>query len=111
MSPATIPGGPLSPTQLRRLTWAARLPLAWTATPRRRRLLVLALAAPGFGLVTTTPLHHALALLALGAVLFALALAFRRRTEPVFVSAEAAELWPPPSSAPPSAGHWELPHA
>ena len=35
------------------------------------------------------------ALLLAGFVLFALAIAFRRRTEPVFVRAERAALWPP----------------
>lgn len=85
-----------------RLGLSAQLPLAWTMNPRRRRLLVLGLAAPGFALITTAPLHRTFALLALGAVLFAAALIFRRRTEPAFVRAEAAGHWPPVS--PPSSG-------
>jgi hypothetical protein len=91
---------------LRRLGWSARLLRAWTSSPRRRRLLVLGLAAPGFVLITTTPLHRTFGLLALGTVLFAAALIFRRQTEPAFVRAEAAGHWPPPPSAP-----WEIPHA
>jgi hypothetical protein len=82
----------------RSLGWGIRLPLAWTVSPRRRRLLVLGLAAPGFSLIATTPFHHALGLLALGAVLFVAALMFRRWTEPAFVRAEAAGHWPPPPS-------------
>jgi hypothetical protein len=85
----------LSPAELRRLVWASRLPRAWILTPRRRRLLVVGLAGPGFLLVATTPVHQALALLVVGAILFAAALVFRGRTEPAFVRAEAADLWPP----------------
>ena len=84
--------------ELRRLGRGAWLPLAWTSSPRRRRLLVLGLAAPGFVLVTATPLHRSFGLLALGAVLFAAALIFRWGTELAFVRAEAAGDWPPPSS-------------
>jgi hypothetical protein len=91
------PGAPLSASELRRLSLAARLPLAWTASPRRRRLLLLGLAAPGFILVAATPYHQVLGLLVLGAVLFAAAFVFRGRTERVFLRAEAAELWPPAS--------------
>ncbi|HEX4097535.1 MAG TPA: hypothetical protein VHX64_12450, partial [Caulobacteraceae bacterium] len=57
----------------------------------------------GFLLVFTTPFHRQLALLALGGVLFAAALLFRRVTEPVFARAEAAALWPPPADNPCSA--------
>ncbi|MGH6970834.1 MAG: hypothetical protein ACREEQ_04415, partial [Caulobacteraceae bacterium] len=47
--PGDPPGPPLSGTEFRRLArLSARLPLAWTLSPRRRRLLVLGLAAPGF---------------------------------------------------------------
>ena len=67
-------------------------------SPRRRRLLFLALAAPGFIAVFATPLHRSLALLGVGALLFAGAIAFRARTEPLFVRAETAALWPPPMS-------------
>jgi hypothetical protein len=96
LGPAAERRPPLSATEFRRLAGlAARLPLAWTATPRRRRLLLLALAAPGFLLVAATPLHRSLGLLALGFGLFAAAMVFRRRTEGVFARAEAAALWPP----------------
>ena len=97
---------PLDCDALGRLGWRARLPLAMTTSPRRRRLLVLGLAAPGFVLITTAPLHRTFGLLALGTVLFAAALIFRRQTEPAFVRAEAAGHWPPPPSEP-----WEIPHA
>ena len=95
-----VRGAPLSASELRRLSLAPRLPVAWTASPRRRRLLVLGLVAPGFVLVAATPLHRTLALLILGVLLFGAALQFRRRTEPVFVRAEAADLWPPPTLTP-----------
>jgi hypothetical protein len=88
--------GPLSPGELRRLGGlASRMPLACTATPRRRRFLFLGLAAPGFGAVFATPVHQNLAVLIAGFGLFGVACAFRRRTERVFVHAEAAALWPP----------------
>jgi len=93
---------PLDEGDFRRLAGlAARLPLPWIATPRRRRLLLLALAAPGFLLVAATPWHGSLGGLVAGFVLFAAALLFRRRTEPVFVRAEAAALWPPAPDARP----------
>jgi hypothetical protein len=59
-------------------------PASWTATARKRRLLFLALAAPGFGCVFATPLHQNLLVLSLGAVGFLAAVAFRIRTEPRF---------------------------
>lgn len=91
---------PLTAAEFQRLAvLSARLPLTWTATPRRRRLLVVALAAPGFLLLWTTPLHRNSGLLAAGLVLFLAALLFRRMTERVFARAEAAELWPPPASS------------
>jgi len=88
--------GTLSPAELRRLGGlASRIPLAWTATPRRRRFLFLGLAAPGFLAVFGTPLHQSLAGLVAGFGLFGAACLFRGRTERVFVYAEAAALWPP----------------
>jgi hypothetical protein len=87
---------PLSRPEFARLTrLAARLPAGWIVSPRRRRLLFLALAAPGFAAVFATPLHRNLALMLLGFAAFAAAWMFRRRTERVFVRAEAAALWPP----------------
>lgn len=88
---------PLSEAELGRLKLAARLPTGWIVTPRRRRFLFLALSAPGFFAVFSTPLHGNLAGLVLGFLLFAAACVARRATEGVFVRAEAAELWPPGS--------------
>lgn len=87
---------PLQPADFERLAHLSRrLPLRWTASPRRRRLLLLGLAAPGFVAVFTTPMHQNLLVLVLGLLAFAAALIFRRRTERVFRRAEAAALWPP----------------
>jgi hypothetical protein len=98
---------PLSETEFARFTrLAARLPRPWILSPRRRRLLFLGLAAPGFTGVFATPLHQNLALLMLGFALFAAACVFRARNERVFARAEAAALWPPspqPSLEPPHA--------
>ena len=97
--------GPLSPAELRRLGGLAGwMPLACTATPRRRRLLFLGLAAPGFLAVFGTPVHQNLAVLIAGFGLFGAACVFRGRSERVFVHAEAAALWPPVSSSPSKGG-------
>ena len=72
------------------VAWALRLPPQWTQTPRRRRLLHIALCAPGFALVFATPLHGQLVLAVLGGVLFAAAVGFRAVTEPVFAQADSA---------------------
>jgi hypothetical protein len=64
-----------------------RLPARWTATRRRRRLLFLALAAPGFFAVFTTPLHRNFFLMLAGFLLFAAAAVFHARTEPLFETA------------------------
>ena len=71
---------------------SARLtfPSSWTATVRCRRILFLALAAPGFACVFATPLHQNLLVLTLGAAGFLGAVAFRTRTEPKFVKASPA---------------------
>jgi hypothetical protein len=93
---------PLQPAEFERLLrWSAKLPPRWTSTPRRRRLLFLALAAPGFAAIFATPLHRNLAVLAVGFLLFAAACGFRRRTEPLFARAERAALWPPTPPPPP----------
>jgi hypothetical protein len=76
--------------------FAGALPVRWTASRRRRRLLFLALAAPGFWAVFATPAHQSFRLLGLGLLHFAAAVLFRRLSEPVFARAEAAALWPPP---------------
>ena len=94
--PAETLQPPLSEAEFARFTrLAARLPRPWILSPRRRRLLFLGLAAPGFAGVFATPLHQNLAVLAMGFLLFAAACAFRARTEPLFARAEAAALWPP----------------
>lgn len=93
----------LTPAQFARLSWlSARLPARWLATRRRRRFLFLALAAPGFLAVFATPLHRQLLLMVLGFLLFGAAVLFRALTEPLFVRADAAELWPLPSSSTPA---------
>ncbi|CAN7657247.1 hypothetical protein LJR225_005209 [Phenylobacterium sp. LjRoot225] len=92
-----------SPRDFRRLSWLARhLPADWIRTRRRRRFLFLGLAAPGFFSVFGTIYHHNFFVLLAGFVLFGAAVVFRARTEPTFVRAEAADLWPPspPASAP-----------
>lgn len=81
---------------------AARLPARWIATRRRRRFLFLALAAPGFFAVFGTPFHRQLLLMVLGFLLFGGAVLFRVLTEPLFVRADAADLWPPPSRPTPA---------
>ncbi len=95
---------PLSARDLARLAWfARRLHLAWIANRRRRRLFFLALAAPGFFAVFGTILHHNFFLMLAGFILFAAAVIFRQRTEPLFERATAAGLWPLPHSAIPPA--------
>lgn len=87
--------GPLTNRDLKRLAGLSRLPLTWTASSRRRRLMVLGLAAPGFLAVFTTPIHGNPAVLLAGFAAFVAALLFRSRSEPLFTRAEAAALWPP----------------
>ena len=92
---------PLSAGELRRLAkLGAPLPRAWTASVRRRRLMLLGLAAPGFLAIAVTPAHQNFFLLVAGVLAFVAALVFRRLTEPVFVRAEAAALWPPAADLP-----------
>ncbi len=78
------------------------LPAPAIISRRRRRLLFLALAAPGFFAVFGAPLHHSLIAMILGFLLFGAAVAFRLHTEPVFERAEAANLWPSPERLHPS---------
>ena len=91
---------PLSARDLARLAWLARrLPLAWIANRRRRRLLFLGLAAPGFFAVFGTTLHHNFFVMLAGFIFFAAAVIFRLRTEPLFERATAAGRWSLPHSA------------
>ena len=85
----------LSAAEFADLQTLARLFGPMVQTPRRRRLLFLALAAPGFLAVFSTPLHQSLIVLLAGALMFAAAVVFRARTERLFRRAEAAALWPP----------------
>ena len=97
MTPSQPGGSPLSPADFKRLLrLGQRLPSGWVSSVRRRRLLFLGLAAPGFAAVFATPLHQNLPLLGLGLMLFAGALLFRRRTEPLFARAEQGALRPSP---------------
>lgn len=88
---------------------SAKLPQACLLSVRRRRFLFLGLAAPGFLAVFTTTLHHNFFVLVAGFVLFGAAVAFRVLTEPVFIRAQAAEIWPPHLLS--SSRSREFPHA
>ena len=79
-----------------------RLPAPWTATRRRRRLLFLALAAPGFFAVFATPLHRSFFLMLAGFLLFAAAAVFHARTEPLFDLAPSPNLQPAADPSPPA---------
>ena len=88
---------------------AARLPGAWLANRRRRRLHFLALAAPGFFAVFGTSLHRNLLVALVGFLLFAAAVVFRLRTEPAFEAAGATT--PPPNPDPTNPTLEETRHA
>jgi len=81
---------------------ATRLPQAWVSTRRRRRLLFLALAAPGFFAVFSTSLHRNLFVALVGFVLFGAAVVFRLRSEPLFEAASGAAAPSNPDSTNPS---------
>lgn len=101
---------PLGARELALLTSVtAKLPHAWLLSVRRRRLLFLGLAAPGFLAVFTTTLHHNFFVLVAGFLLFGAAVLFRVLTEPVFLRAQAAEIWPPHPVSP--SRSTEFPHA
>ena len=98
------------PPQIDVFSWlAARLPTSWISTRRRRRLLFLALAAPGFFAVFATPLHRSVFVMLAGGVLFGAAVLFRARTELNFERTYPANasLGPAPSTPKPT----EFPHA
>ena len=86
---------PMSPSAFARLAWLKRhLPGAWTASRRRRRILFLALAAPGFLAVFGTTYHHNFFVMLAGFALFGAAVAFRAVSEPLFVQAVDDDLFP-----------------
>ena len=79
---------PLSARGAARLAWLhRRLPAPWIANRRRRRILFLVLAAPGFLAVFGTTYHHNFFVMLGGFVLFGAAVAFRAVSEPLFVRA------------------------
>ena len=80
----------------------ARLPQAWISTRRRRRLLFLALAAPGFFAVFSTSLHRNLFVALVGFLLFGAAVVFRLRSEPLFEAASGVAIPSDPNSTNPS---------
>jgi len=85
----------MSPRDFARLAWLNRhLPCAWTSTRRRRRILFLALAAPGFLAVFATTYHHNFFVMLAGFALFAAAVGFRAISEPLFVQAADDDLFP-----------------
>lgn len=87
----------MSPRDFARLAWLNRhLPGAWTSTRRRRRILFLALAAPGFLAVFGTTYHHNFFVMLAGFALFGAAVAFRAVSEPLFVQATGDDLFPSP---------------
>ena len=67
----------------------ARLPPAWTASPRRRRLAFLALTAPGAVMaVSGAQILVSPPLLVAGVVWLVAAVAVRRASEPRFLALE-----------------------
>lgn len=109
-APADPEARPLAARELTLLTTvSAKLPHAWLLTVRRRRILFLGMAAPGFLAVFTTTLHHNFFILVAGFLLFGAAALFRLLTEPVFLRAQAAEIWPPHPLS--SSRSREFPHA
>lgn len=69
-----------------------RLPVAWTASPRRRRLAFVALAAPGAVMaVAGAQILLSPPLLAGGVAWLAAALALRRVSEPRFLALTAKD--------------------
>lgn len=101
VSPST--GPILNEREFARFSWlTGHLPHRWIASRRSRRILFLALATPGFLAVFSTTYHHNFFLMVIGFGLFGAAVLFRSRSEPLFVRAEAASLWPSPDIAAPA---------
>ena len=89
------PRSVMSSRAFARLAWLNRhLPGVWTSTRRRRRVLFLALAAPGFLAVFGTTYHHNFFVMLAGFALFGAAVAFRAISEPLFVQAADDDLFP-----------------
>lgn len=89
------PRAAMSPRAFARLAWLNRhLPRTWTCSRRRRRILFLALAAPGFLAVFGTTYHHNFFVMLAGFALFGAAVAFRAVSEPLFVQAAGDDLFP-----------------
>ena len=85
----------MRPRAFARLAWLNRhLPGTWTSTRRRRRILFLALAAPGFLAVFGTIYHHNFFVMLAGFALFGAAVVFRAISEPLFVQAAGDDLFP-----------------
>jgi hypothetical protein len=61
------------------------LPNSWRSTARRRRFLVLALAAPGFAAVAALPLHRSLWALLGGTFAIVIVCAVRALAEPILL--------------------------
>jgi hypothetical protein len=88
---------PLSARGAARLAWLRRhLPAPWLDNRRRRRILFLVLAAPGFLAVFATTYHHNFFVMLAGFALFGAAVAFRALTEPLFLQATADTFLPTP---------------
>jgi len=62
------------------------LPLPWRSTARRRRLLLLATCAPGFGAVAALPFHRNLWVLLAGTLGVLAAFALRAVSEPALMA-------------------------
>jgi hypothetical protein len=75
-------------TRLSASVWrlASRLPARWRSSARRRRLLFLALCSPGFIGIAALPAHRNIWVLLASLASMAVALAFRRLSEPAFLA-------------------------
>lgn len=88
----------ISDTDRRRLIWLARLPRGLTATPRRRRLVLVGVGFAAAFIASIGVAAHRPLGLAFGLFLGALLASARISSEPQFVRFEALGLWPPPST-------------
>ncbi len=90
----------LSPANALRLARLRRLPPALTRTPRRRRLVAVALGSLAAMTTAIAVAAHRPAGLASGLFLGCAVFCARFITEPQFVRFEALGLWPPPNIEP-----------